>query len=218
MTLPSKSSIIIGTGGHAKSIISLIKRNNDFNIEGLIDLSKDFDKKETILGFPILGNLKKLDELMSNKILSYFLAIGDNKIRKDIFNFLKKKGLNMPNLIDKNSHLDSTCKIGIANIIFYNSYIGPLVKIGNNNILNTSCIIEHDSSVANNCHLAPKSIICGKSYLGDSCFIGANATVINNIKICSNVTIGAGSTVIKSIENEYSKFVGSPARQIEIQK
>ena len=64
MTLHHNSSIIIGTGGHAKSVISLIKRNNDYKVEGLIDLSKDFDKKEKILGFPILGNLKKLDEFM----------------------------------------------------------------------------------------------------------------------------------------------------------
>ena len=43
------SSIIIGTGGHARAVISLLKKSKNYIIEGLIDISPNVDFSEKIL-------------------------------------------------------------------------------------------------------------------------------------------------------------------------
>ena len=209
------SCIIIGTGGHSRAVISLLKKSKNYIIEGLIDISCDFDLSEKILDYPVIGGQDFLEILLRNKSNNYFLAIGENHIRKDIFNFLVQNDAKLPNLFDPYSFVDQSVKYGKGNIFFHNSYVGPSVKLGNNNIFNTGCVVEHNSSVLNHCHLAPNSVICGNSHIDDLCFIGANSTVINNIMISSEIKLGAGSTVTKSIKNKSSTYVGSPAKEIE---
>ena len=192
------SCIIIGTGGHSRAVISLLKKSKNYIIEGLIDISCDFDLSEKILDYPVIGGQDFLEILLRNKSNNYFLAIGENHIRKDIFNFLVQNDAKLPNLFDPYSFVDQSAEYGQGNIFFHNSYVGPLVKLGCNNIINTGCVVEHNSSVLNHCHLAPNSVICGNCEIDDLCFIGANSTVIDNIKICRGIKLGAGSTVTKS--------------------
>jgi UDP-perosamine 4-acetyltransferase len=209
------SSIVIGTGGHARAVISLLKKSKNYIIEGLIDISPNFDISERILDCPVIGGQDFLETLSRQNSNNFFLAIGDNYIRRNIFHFLVKNDAKLPNLFDPYSFVDQSVEYGQGNIFFHNSYVGPSVKLGCNNIFNTGCVVEHNSSVLNHCHLAPNSVICGNSHIDDLCFLGANSTVINNIKICSEIKLGAGSTVTKSIKNKSSTYVGSPAREIE---
>ena len=209
------SSIVIGTGGHARAVISLLKKSKNYLIDGLIEISPNVDLSEKILDYPVIGGQDFLETLLKKKSNNYFLAIGDNYVRRNIYNFLVHNDANLPNLFDPYSFVDQSAEYGQGNIFFHNSYVGPLVKLGCNNILNTGCVVEHNSSVLNHCHLAPNSVICGNSHIDDLCFIGANSTVINNIKICSGIKLGAGSTLTKSIKNESSTYVGSPAKEIE---
>ena len=209
------SSIVIGTGGHARAVISLLKKSKNYIIEGLIDISPNFDLSERILDCPVIGGQDFLETLSRVNSNNFFLAIGDNYIRRNIFHFLVKNDAKLPNLFDPYSFVDQSVEYGQGNIFLHNSYVGPSVKLGCNNIFNTGCVVEHNSSVSNHCHFAPNSVICGNSHIDDLCFIGANSTVINNINICSEIKLGAGSTVIKSIKNKSSTYIGSPAREIE---
>ena len=43
------SCFIIGTGGHSRAVISLLNKSKNYIIEGLIDISPDFDLSEKIL-------------------------------------------------------------------------------------------------------------------------------------------------------------------------
>ena len=209
------SCIIIGTGGHSRAVISLLNKSKNYIIEGLIDISSDFDLAEKILDYPVVGGQDFLEILLRKKSNNYFLAIGENHIRRDIFNLLVQNNAKLPNLFDPYSFVDKSVEYGTGNIFFHNSFVGPSVKLGSNNIFNTGCVIEHNSSVSNHCHLAPNSVICGNSHIDDLCFMGANSTVINNITISSEIKLGAGSTVTKSIKNKSSTYVGSPAKEIE---
>ena len=208
-------SIIVGTGGHARAVISLLKKCKDYFIEGLIEVSSNIDLSEKILDYPVIGGQDFLEVLLRRKSNNYFLAIGDNSVRKSIYDFLAQNKAKLPNLFDPYSFVDQSAEYGQGNIFFHNSYVGPLVKLGCNNIINTGCVVEHNSSILNHCHLAPNSVICGNCEIDDLCFIGANSTIIDNIKISRGIKLGAGSTVTKSIKNKFSIYVGSPAKEIE---
>ena len=49
-----KELLLIGGGGHCKSIIDVIEEEGNFSIAGIIDKSDLLEK--TVLGYPIIGN------------------------------------------------------------------------------------------------------------------------------------------------------------------
>ena len=85
------SAIIVGTGSHSKAVISLLKRNNSFHIKGLLDTSKNFDINEKIMNYPVIGSINNFEEILSIDKFVFFVAIGDNYKRREIFNYLNKK-------------------------------------------------------------------------------------------------------------------------------
>ena len=58
------SCIIVGTGWHYRAVISLLKKSKNYIIEGLIDISSDFDLSEKILDYPIIGGQDFLEILL----------------------------------------------------------------------------------------------------------------------------------------------------------
>ena len=49
-----KSIVLIGGGGHCKSVIDVIEQEGRFKISGIIDKSKSLGSE--VIGYPIIGN------------------------------------------------------------------------------------------------------------------------------------------------------------------
>lgn len=195
--------MIIGCGGHAKSVIDVLLLSNP-DIEITI-VDENSQPNERLFDYPILNRIPLIENA------GFFLCIGDNLKRKHKMLLLKDKYF--VSIISPLAHLgkNSTIKSGsfIANFV----HIGPYAQIGKNTIINTGSIIEHDVEIGDHCHIAPNSTISGKTRLENEVFVGTGATIINNLSICSNVTIGAGAVVTKSI-TESGTYVGCPAQKI----
>ena len=190
---------IIGAGGHTRTTISILQEKYDNSQLSIIDSPK-FDG-ENILGI----NIMQIDYLESISG-DYFVSIGDNEKRKEIFEKIENK-LNIINVISKSAYIHKSCFIGIGNLISFKAVICPGVKIGNNNIINTGAIVEHESLIGSNCHIAPGAIILGRVKIGNNVLIGAGTIIKNGISVCDNVILGAGSVVISNI-NKPGKYVG----------
>ena len=197
-----KKIIIIGAGGHAKSLINLIASTNEFKILGLIDNSISSKK---ILDYPILGTEKDLIKYFKKGVR--YCSIGTGQIKNPykrirLFNLVKKIGFKIPTIISKKSECFKSNKIGEGTQIFHNTLINSNVKIGYNCIINSGSIIEHDVEISNNCHISTGAIINGGVKISENTFIGSGAIIKNNIKIGKNCIIGMGILVKKKIDNK----------------
>lgn len=201
-----KEVYIFGAGGHARSLISLLK-NSEFKIFGIYDESFNPEVKEFINSIEIKGFLSDY-----NPTKSLVLAVGNNYKRKVLFlnyyNELYKK-----TICHQRSFVDESVELGQSNFVFANAVINSNVKIGDNNIINTGAIIEHEVEIGSHNHVSVGSIICGRSKIGNNCFLGTGSVIIDRINICDDVTVGANSVVIKSIM-EPGVYVGNPIRKI----
>ncbi len=189
--------IIIGSGGHALSCIDVIKKENRFEIAGLID---NIDKKE-VNGFPIIGNDDSLEKLRK-KYRNAFIAVGfikDPSTRIRLEKILKSLNYTMPTIISPLSYISSSSVIEEGSIIMHGSIVNADVKIGKNCIINSCSLIEHGANIANNCHISTGVIINGDVKVGSETFIGSGSIVKNGISISNNKIIGIGSIVSKNI-------------------
>lgn len=205
-----KEIIVIGGGGHAKVVISILKKLKGYKVVGYTDL-KD---RGIILGEEYIGT----DENTINCDIS-LAAIGigiTNKIKKreKIINSYLGKGFSFPAIISPDAIVNEDVYIGTGTVVMDGAVINSGTKIDNYSIINTKSSIDHDCKIGNYVHIAPGAILCGGVQVGSNSLIGAGSTVIQYKTIAENCIIGAGSVITKDCL-ESGTYVGIPARRID---
>ncbi len=196
--------ILLGAGGHARSVADVIL--SSYDKPSIVFFDSNANVKGTLYGCEIVNSFP------DNFKAPIIIAIGDNNIRKRIFD--KSTGMNFGKVLSSKAYISERSKLGEGVFIGNFSHIGPEAEIGDNTIVNNNAVVEHEVKIGKHCHIAPNSAISGRCVLGDLVFVGVGATIINNITICSNVIIGAGATVKDHI-TEPGTYVGTPAKKIK---
>ncbi len=194
--------ILVGGGGHCKSVIDVIEQENKFSIVGIVDIKEKIG--ESILGYKIIGCDNDLPEL-SKKYKNFIVTVGQiksPKLRIKLFKDLENLNVNMPAIISPLAYISKHSTIGKGTVVMHNVLVNCGVKIGSNCIINTKALIEHEAEIGNNCHISTNAVINGQCKVKNNCFIGSNATLTNNITIAENTILSAGSFLHKnSVEN-----------------
>lgn len=206
--------VLIGGGGHCKSVISSIKAIDCFEIVGITDVESKVGA--TILDIKVIGTDNILKEVYDSGVKSAFItlgSIGDVTLRKKLYLVAKEVGFKFPNIIDKTAIVSEECDIKEGTFIGKGAIINADAYIGSNCIINTGAIIDHDCYIGDFVHIGPGSTLSGSVEVMDNSHLGTNSTVIQNIKIGHDSIIGAGSVVVKNIRNGQCAF-GNPCREV----
>lgn len=196
----SNKIILIGCGGHAKSIVDCIETKNNYKIAGFVD--KGLSKGETFLSYPVLGNDEALFDAYELGFDKAFVSVGflgNSNIRNNIYEKLKSIGYTLPNIADKSSVIAKRAELSEGIFIGKKAVVNSFAVIGKMAIINTGAIIEHDCVVGDFSHISVNSVLCGNVSVGENCFIGAGSTIIQGVNICGNTIIGAGSVILKDV-------------------
>lgn len=212
MTANVKPLILVGGGGHCKSVIDVIESIQDYKIFGILDSSDKVN--QSILGYNIIGTDNDIPGLIK-KHYHFLITLGQiktpvNRIR--IFHEILRNGGNLATIISNRAIVSRSAKIGRGSIIMHNAIVNAAAIIGNNTIINTAATIEHDCVVGDHCHISTHAVLNGNVIVGRECFIGSNSTVLHGIKIDDQSIIGAGALVNKHI-NAGKMIIGNPGRE-----
>lgn len=203
--------IVIGGGGHAKVVISILKKIDRFNIIGYSEL----ENYGQLLNISYIGNDNLVIEKYADKSLNVILGVGQIKsteLRKHLVEKYINAGFNFPAIISPHAIVNESVVIGNGTIVMDNVIINTGSKIGNYSILNTSSTIEHDCNIGDYVHIAPGTTLSGEVIVGNSTFIGAGSTIANSVSVSENCIIGAGSLVRKDI-SQSGLYVGNPIKR-----
>lgn len=210
-----KEILLIGGGGHCRSVIDTINKNKDYSIIGIIDKVEHVG--DIINGINIVGTDDDLQGSFEKGIRYAFItlgSIGNPGLRIKLYKTLKKIGYVIPKIIDESAIVSDNTVLEEGVFVGKRAIINTNTKIGKNSIINTGTIIEHDCIIEDFVHVAPGTVLSGGIQVGSNTHIGTHSTVIQNISIGKNVLIGAGSVVIKDIENN-TKAYGNPCKEVD---
>lgn len=191
--------VIIGAGGHGRVVANIAMLNGYDDIVFLDDSPS----------VSVAGPVKDFNKYLS---ADFVVAIGNNKIRKDIQQQLELEHANFVSLIHPRAVVSSDIKIGSGSVVMAGAVINPGAIIGNGVIINTCSSVDHDCMIADFVHISVGTHIAGNVSIGAETMVGAGATVINNVSVCENCLIGAGAVVVKDISCP-DTYVGVPAKR-----
>jgi len=188
-----KDILLVGGGGHCKSVIDVIELEGKYNIAGIID-KKELIGQE-VLGYKVIGcddDLEELFEAYKNAVVTVG-QIKSNNLKVKLFNTLKNIGYNLPTIISPLAYVSKHATVEEGTVVMHQSLINANAKIGKNCIINTKALVEHDAKVEDNCHISTGAIVNGGAVVRANSFVGSNATTKEYIKV--DGFIKAGSAV-----------------------
>ena len=207
--------LLIGGGGHCRSIIDVLLEDDLYSEIGIIDqqtINVDtFPPKVKYLGTE--DNLEKLINLGWKNAFVAIGSIGDTSNRRRVFDLLKKLDFCIPNLISKYAVVSKNCRLGKGIFISKGAVVNIGSSVGDCCIINTNSVIEHDCCVEEFSHISPGAILCGGVKVGLDSHIGAGSIVKQYITIGNNSIVGMGSIVTSDVCSD-SIYYGNPCRFI----
>lgn len=201
-----KRIVIIGAGGHARSVADTIERAGKYQIEGFVDIDPcakvgNYRHIGTDVDLPAIRNAG----VENAAICLGFLGEGDK--RQFLFQAAKQAGFCLPPIVDPSSVVANDAVIGEGAFVGKMAVVNASAVIGVMCIINSGAIVEHDCRVGDFSHVAVNATLCGGSSIGSASLVGASATVLQGIEVGSNVIVGAGSLLLSDVPDG-SKIVG----------
>ena len=207
-----KKILIFGSGNQARLVSNLIK--NHYNILAYFINVKTNQKKlnnRNIYAF----SKSKFIEITKNRKCLGIIAIGDNKIRKKIFNEIQnlKLKIEWASIVSNKAIISDDVKIGKGTLVMPGCIINNGSIIKDHCIINTGSIIEHDNFFDNFSSCGPRVVTGGNVKVKKNSYIGIGSVVKENISIHENVIIGGNSFVNKNCKKN-SLYYGNPIKLV----
>ncbi|MFD0713719.1 acetyltransferase [Paenibacillus sp. GCM10027626] len=210
-TIPKIPLCVIGNGGHSKVIADIVQAHGLFRIAAVADDKfAELALHEGVYYGPprvIRGMLGVELEMM------VVIAIGDNRIRKQMAEYLDIAAERYAVLIHPSAILSPHVTIGAGTVVMPGAIINHGAAIGKHAIVNSGAIVEHDSCLGDFAHLSPGAALAGGVCVMEGAHVGIGAAVIPRVQIGRWSILGAGGTAIDDIPDGETA-VGVPARLI----
>lgn len=203
-----KPLILVGGGGHCKSVIE-VAESAGFQILGVLDMPEEVGK--SILSTKVIGTDDDIPTYVDKA--DFVITVGFIKnpaIRIKLYNKVKEAGGKLATIVASTAYVSKYAEIGEGTVVMHNAFVNAGAKVGNNVILNTFTNIEHDAEIGDQCHISTGTMVNGECKVGKNCFIGSQSVLAHCITIGDDIIVGAGSFVRKSI-TEKGIYSGNPA-------
>jgi UDP-perosamine 4-acetyltransferase len=192
---------IFGAGGHAKVVFEILEALGHL-VVGFVDVAGG---AATLLGAPVVRDPAALS------FEGAIVAIGDNRIRKRVFEEVRAAGYALVNAVHPSAILSPRSTLGAGVVVVAGAIVNVDAVVGDNVILNTGCTVDHDGRIESHSHIAPGTHLGGDVQVGEGAFVGLGGRVLPGVRIGAWATCGAGAVVLRDVPARVT-VVGVPAR------
>lgn len=211
-----KKIAILGTGGFARELTTLIQDINAFSptydFIGFVDGS--LPKDTLVNGYPVIGNDDEINNVSEE--LGLVLAFGDPKLKKRVKTKFTNPLLFFPTLIHPSVMIGDRrfVEIGEGCIICAGCILTTNIRIKDFVTLNLQCTVGHDTTINEYSAFMPTCNISGEVNVGEGVYCGTGVKIINLTSIGDYTIVGAGAVIAKSLPARCTA-VGVPAKPIK---
>jgi sugar O-acyltransferase (sialic acid O-acetyltransferase NeuD family) len=204
--LPSEKPYILiyGAGGHAKSLMEMVKQIGAHAIAGIVDDNPRLTGTQ-VLGIPVLGTRSVLPALFAKGVRLAANGVGgilDIHVRVRLFDLLASSGFEFPAVVSPRASVEPSAKIGEGVQVFANSYVGADAELESRCMVNTAAVVSHDCVIGKYTHIAPGALLAGHVHVGERSLVGMGVTTAIGVHIGSGVRIGNGAIVLADVPDK----------------
>lgn len=204
----SKPLILVGGGGHCKSVIE-VAESAGYDLLGILDVAEEVGKQ--VLDYKVIGTDDDIPRYVDKA--EFVITVGFIKnpaTRIKLYNRIKEAGGKLATIVASTAHVSKYATLGEGTVVMHQAFVNAGAKIGANCIINTFCDIEHDAHVGDQSHISTGTMVNGDCKIGERVFVGSQSVLANGVSVGDDIIVGAASFVRKSI-SEKGIYSGNPA-------
>jgi sugar O-acyltransferase (sialic acid O-acetyltransferase NeuD family) len=190
-----KSILLIGGGGHCKSVIDVIESGAKYRVIGVVQPL--VDGPAHVLGYPVLGDDEALIALLIETPCA-IVTVGQVKqaaLRQRLFNKLLEMEAEIPVITSPNAYVSKHAHLGAGSVVMHGAVLNAHSVVAENCIINSMALVEHDVRIGPHCHISTGARLNGGVQIGAGCFIGSGAVIHQGVSIGEAAVIGAGCVI-----------------------
>ncbi len=173
--------VIVGAGGHGRVVADAIIQQGVYEVVGFVDDSLAAGTS-VWMGLKVIGRTNELDK-MTDVATHFVVAIGDNGIRKKLFDTYCKE-MDAGTVLHPAAVVAQQVQIGIGCQLLAGCVVSTGVTLGPNTIVNVMALVDHDTIIGAHSHVAQGVLvgsICstGESWQSKFCEQVASGTTIS---------------------------------------
>ena len=190
----NKRLLIIGAGGHGRSVAETVIAAGDFELMGFIDdaapgLTNVWDR-------PVLGTTANL-ALCRPHADAAIVAIGHNALREALSDKLVEAGFELVSVIHPKAIVSPSAIIGAGSAIMAGAIVGTEAKLGRGVIVNCGAVVDHHAQVDDFGHLGVHACMAGGTMLGRAAWLQAGVALGYNTNISAGTVLACAPAIEK---------------------
>jgi acetyltransferase EpsM len=188
--------VLYGGGGHAKTLIDLVRAAGTHHIVGIVD--DGLQAGSLVMGLPVLGGAEALAELARQGVRLAVNGVGGInhvEVRLKVFETLQQAGFAFPVLVHPTACVEPSATMAAGVQVLAKSYVSTLAQVGFGSVINAGVVVSHDCVLGQVVNLSPGALLAGGVRVGDHAQIGMGVTINVNLTIGHSARVGNGATV-----------------------
>ena len=195
-------ALIMGAGGHGKTVAELLRFSSLAYVKGFID--PNIPVGTLVHGFPVLGADSDVKQIVGDVPHIGVIAFGflnpTAQDRIDMFKQCVENNLLLPPIVHPTAFVDPTAVLGAAVQVHAGAHVGADAVVAEGTVINTKAVVEHDCQIGKHAFIAPGALLAGGVHVGAECLIGMGAPLFAGISIGAGVTVNSGRGVFTSLD------------------
>jgi sugar O-acyltransferase (sialic acid O-acetyltransferase NeuD family) len=187
-----KKLLIVGAGGHGKSLAEAALASGNFELVGFVDDAAP--QLTSVWDWPVLGATASLAEYRTRADAA-IVAIGNNRLRQSLLERLRELGFELPAVVHPRAIVSPTAAIGPGSAIMAGAIVGTEARLGTGSIVNSGAVVDHHCTVEDFGHLGVNACMAGGSVLGRAAWMQAGSALGYGVKVQDGVVLPPGTAL-----------------------
>ena len=191
-----KGLLIVGAGGHGRSVAEAVLAAGSYKVVGFVDDAAS--ALQHVWALPVFGATADLTSYREYADVA-IVAMGNNRLREELHGRLTVAGFELATVVHPKAVVSPRAVIGAGCAIMAGAIVGTEAQLGAGVIVNCGAVVDHDCRVDDFGHLGVNAAMSGGSVLGRGAWMQAGSVLGYGAMVDAWRVLGSGEAVNKSI-------------------
>ena len=182
--------LIVGAGGHGRSVVEAAELSGRFEVVGLLDDS--LPAGDRVMGVTVLGPVVSMADYLAGADKA-ILAMGSNTVREKLMQQLAAAGFKWATVVHPRAIVSPSAVLGAGSAVMAGAIVGTEARLGVSSIVNCGAVVDHHATVEDFGHLGVNASIAGGSVLGRGAWMQAGAALGHGVRLATGEVLLPGA-------------------------
>lgn len=188
----SKTLLILGAGGHGRSVAEAALLGGDWT--EVVFLDDSWPAQKEVLGCRIIGPTTEIPAV-APQCQGAVAAVGNNKLRERWTHQIEAAGIELVSVIHPRAWVSPSARIGAGSVILAGGVVGTIAVLGKGVIINANATADHDVQMGDFAHLGVGSQLAGGVKVGARAWLQAGSSCGYHVEVGEGALFGPGTVL-----------------------